>query len=121
MEAKAARSGFGTGRSVSKRLCGFAFNPKAAPRPAPPGKTGTIRIRQKSAEEGERDKDSGHQRCHKRNHGDLRVDGRAGRILKRIAHRVAHHGSLVRLRSLAALMPRFDVFLRVVPQAAGVR
>lgn len=62
---------------------------------------------------GERQRDDGHE-------VDEDVHGRAGGILERIAHGIAHDSRLVGLGALAAMMTLLDVLLRVVPRAAGV-
>ena len=51
---------------------------------------------------------------------DQDVDGRPGSILEGIPHGVADHGRLVGLATLAAVFAALDVFLGVVPGAAGV-
>ena len=51
---------------------------------------------------------------------DQHVQGRPGRILERVADRIAHHGGLVRLRALPTELARFDEFLGVVPGASAV-
>src|SRR3989338_8796936 len=50
---------------------------------------------------------------------DERVDRRAGGVLVGIAHGVAGHGRLVRVRAFAAEMIVLDVLLGVVPGAAA--
>ena len=64
-----------------------------------------------------------HQRHDQQRHDvddlDQRVDGRAGRVLVGVAHRVARDGGLVRLAALAAVVAVFDVFFGVVPRPAA--
>ena len=49
------------------------------------------------------------------------IDGWARGILERVAHCIADHGRLVLIAALAAMVPGLDVFLGIVPRAAGVR
>src|ERR1700716_152244 len=63
---------------------------------------------------GEDESDDGHQL-------DEDVHAGARGVFEGVAHGVAHHGGLVRLRALAAEVAGLDVFLRVVPGAARVR
>ncbi len=44
----------------------------------------------------------------------------AGGVLEGVAHGVAHHGGLVAVGALAAVVARLDVLLGIVPRAAGV-
>ncbi len=61
------------------------------------------------------------QQCHDIDDLDQRIDRRARSVLVRIAHRVAGHCGLVRVRAFAAMMAFFDVLLGVVPRAAAGR
>ena len=65
-----------------------------------------------------------HQRYeYQRNYGHQlyqNVYAGAGGILERVSHGVAHNGRLVRFAALAAEAAAFNVFLGVVPCAAGV-
>ena len=51
---------------------------------------------------------------------DENVDCRAGGILKGIAHGVAHNGGLVAIAALSAEVARLDIFLGIIPCAAGI-
>ena len=52
---------------------------------------------------------------------DENVNRRTGRIFERIADRIAHDGGFVRFAAFSAVIAAFDVFLRVIPRAAGIR
>ena len=51
---------------------------------------------------------------------DQDIQRRAGRVLQRIAYRIANHRRFVNIGALATEIASFDVLLRVVPGAAGV-
>ena len=65
-------------------------------------------------------KEGGQKGGDQRHHGDLGVDGRAGRVLEGVADGIAGDGRLVGLGALAALVACLNVFLGIVPEAAGV-
>src|SRR6266849_6017351 len=101
----------------SRALCGVSMGPRdreAAPPPSPAASEPKREGRDLTEEGGEDEGDDGHQL-------DEDVHAGARRVLEGVAHRVAHHGRLVRVRALAAEVAGLDVLLGVVPGAARVR
>ena len=66
-----------------------------------------------SVENGEPHKQRRRKGRYKGNNRDLRVDGRAGRILERIADSVADDGGLVGFAALSAFISGFHIFLEL--------
>ena len=51
---------------------------------------------------------------------DQDVQGRAGRILEGVAHRIADNGCLMAFRAFAAHMALLNIFFGIVPRSAGI-
>ena len=58
--------------------------------------------------------------AHDGHHVDQDVHRGTRRVLERIAHGVAHHHRVMRLRALASVVSLLDVFLGVVPRTSGI-
>jgi len=51
---------------------------------------------------------------------DKDIDARAGCILKRVSDGIPDNAGLVGRRTLSAVIALFDVFLGIIPSAAGI-
>ena len=68
----------------------------------------------------EGDSKSRHYDAHHRHEFDEDIQRRTGSILERIAHSIAHDGSLVMLATLAAETALLDHLLRIIPGTARI-
>ncbi len=64
--------------------------------------------------------DGGHDQADHVHHFDDRVEGRAGSVLERVTDDIANHTGIMLGSTLAAKVAIFDVFLGVIPCAAGI-
>mgnify|MGYP000703680446 CR=1 FL=1 len=73
------------------------------------------------SEQAPRHGETGHDDGHHRHELDEDVQARAGSVLERVAHSVAHHGGAVYLAALATEVTFFDILFGIVPRTAGIR